>query len=151
VLELLPREFQHLSPAGRLDRGTEGLLLLTNDGDAAYRLTHPKFNIDKTYFVRINGRLSADNKKRLEDGIIVKGKRTSPSKIKDIRFLQDQTELKITIHEGRKRQVRRMFAQVGHKVIYLRRISQGPLKLGTMKKGEWRPLTSHEVEQIHKL
>ena len=140
-----------MSPVGRLDRDTEGLLLLTNDGDAAYRLTHPKFNIDKTYFVRITGRLSGDHKKRLENGIIMEGKRTAPSRIKDVKYFKDQTELMIIIHEGRKRQVRTMFDQIGHRVIHLKRIRQGPLNLGTMKTGEWRSLSPQEIDAIREI
>ena len=151
VLDLLPREFRHLAPAGRLDQDTEGLLLLTNDGDAAYRLTHPKFNVDKTYFVRISGRLEAAQKDRLEKGIMIEGKKTFPSRITDVKVLKDQTELMITIHEGRKRQIRIMFARIGHQVIYLKRIIQGPLVLGALKVGKWRSLTQKEMDSLRKL
>jgi 23S rRNA pseudouridine2605 synthase len=151
ILDLLPRKFQHLSPAGRLDRDTEGLLLLTNDGDVAYCLTHPKFNVDKTYFVRIRGKLTLDKTRRLERGIFIEGKRTAPAKIKNVRVLKDNTELKIIIHEGRKRQIRVMFATEGYKVIYLKRLLQGPLALGVLKKGEWRLLTRQEIESVRNI
>lgn len=150
ILDLLPGKFRHLSPAGRLDRDTEGLLLLTNDGDAAYRLTHPKFNVDKTYFARITGRLEEDRKKRLEQGVVIEGKKTSACRIKDVKVLKDKTELAITIHEGRKRQIRLMFASAGHKVIYLKRLAQGPLVLGALKIGQWRLLSQIEIEQLKK-
>lgn len=151
VLDLLPRKYQHLSPAGRLDRDTEGLLLLTNDGDTAFRLTHPKFNVDKTYFVRISGRLEMDIKSRVEKGVIINGKKTSSAKIKNVKLLRNQTELVITIHEGRKRQIRFMFAKVGHKVIYLKRLMQGPLMLGSLKIGKWRPLNQREIDSVTKI
>ena len=151
VLDLLPRKFHHLSPAGRLDRDTEGLLLLTNDGDTAYCLTHPKFNIEKTYFVRIRGRLLPDKKSRLERGIVIGGKRTAPAKIKNVRALKDNTELKMIIHEGRKRQIRVMFAKEGYKVIYLKRLMQGPLVLGASKKGAWRLLNRQEIESVRSI
>lgn len=151
ILNLLPRKYHHLSPAGRLDKETEGLLLLTNDGDVAYKLTHPKFNIDKTYFVRIRGRLLPDEKNRLEKGIVIEGKKTAPGRIKNVKTYKDKTELMMVIHEGRKRQVRMMFATTGHTVIYLKRLDQGPLSLGALKKGSWRLLSRREVDRITKI
>ena len=151
ILDLLPRKFYHLSPVGRLDRNTEGLLLLTNDGDTAYCLTHPKFNIEKTYFVCIRGKLLPDKKNRLERGVMIEGKKTAPAKIKNVRILKDKTELMIMIHEGRKRQIRIMFAKSGHKVIYLKRLVQGPLILGALKKGNWRLLNRQEIDRVTKL
>ena len=151
VLELLPGNLRHVAPAGRLDRETEGLLLLTNDGDVAYRLTHPKFNVDKTYFVRVSGRLDAAMKKNIERGIAVDGKMTAPAQIKDVLAHKDSTELTITIHEGRKRQIRIMFAKLGLKVVYLKRIQQGPLTLGALKTGAWRALSRQEIEQLKKI
>ncbi len=148
VFDLFPQIFQHLSPAGRLDKDTEGLLLFTNDGDVAYRLTHPKFNLDKTYFVQVSGRLEDINKQKLERGVMVEKKKTAPAKIKNVKVLKDRTELLMTIHEGRKRQIRLMFSSVGHKVKYLKRLSQGPLVLGTLKVGEWRSLTEGEVRKL---
>ncbi len=148
VLDLFPHNLQHLSPVGRLDKDTEGLLLLTNDGDVAYRLTHPKFNINKVYFVRVLGCLSLQNKKKLEKGIIIDGKKTAPAQIKNIKILKDRTDLLITIHEGRKRQIRLMFSCLGHKVIYLKRITQGTLALGNLKVGQWRRLTESERKKL---
>jgi len=151
VLDLLPRKFHHLSPVGRLDKDTEGLLLLTNDGDAAYRLTHPKFNIDKTYFVRISGQLESGPKNQVIGGVFIDGRKTAPAKIQNTKALKDKTELTITIHEGRKRQIRLMFIKIGHKVIYLKRVKQGPLVLGCLKKGMWRSLNRNEIDQVKKL
>ena len=151
VLDLLPRKFQHLSPVGRLDRDTEGLLLLTNDGDAAYQLTHPKFNVDKTYFVRVSGVLEIDKRKKVEGGVVIDGKRTAPAKIRNVKPLKNVTELMITIHEGRKRQVRFMFVKVGHRVVYLKRLIQGPLVLGGLKRGQWRLLDRQEIGKLKKI
>lgn len=151
VLDLLPKSFQHLVPVGRLDRDTEGLLLLTNDGDIAYKLTHPKFNIDKTYYVRMNGRLSDEEKKTLEQGIFIEGEKTAPAKIFEVKWRADESECKITIHEGKKRQIRIMFAKMGHKVTYLCRLKQGPLKLGNLPTGEHRRLRPDEVESLKKI
>lgn len=146
VFDLLPRQFSHLSPVGRLDKDTEGLLLLTNDGDAAYRLSHPRFGVDKTYCVKIAGLLTAQQKSKIEEGVFVEGRKTAPAGIKDIQFLKNQTQMKIVIHEGRKRQIRLMFAQMGQKVVYLKRLSQGPLSLGALKIGRWRELTKEEIK-----
>jgi len=151
VLQLIPKKFQHLSPVGRLDKDSEGLLLLTNDGDIAFCLTHPKFNIDKNYFVRILGRLDMESKKKMERGVMIDGKKTAPAQIKGVRLLKDKTELSITIHEGRKRQIRYMFAKLGHRVIYLKRLKQGPLVLGPLKKGAWRLLNKVEIDSVKKI
>ena len=151
VIDLLPQKFRHLSPVGRLDKDTEGLLLLTNDGDVAYQLTHPKFNVDKVYFVRILGRLGLDQKKLVQSGVYIDGKKTFPAKIRNVRPLKSQTELMITVHEGRKRQIRYMFAKVGCRVIYLKRLNQGPLTLGSLKKGMCRTLTKKEIMELQKL
>ena len=151
VIDLLPKTLKHLVPVGRLDKDTEGLLLLTNDGDTAYRLTHPKFDINKTYFVRILGKLDEGQKKILEGGIVLDHKKTSPARIEQIRILKDLTEFQISIHEGRNRQIRRMLAEAGHKVVYLKRVSQGPLKLGDLKTGLSRELNKEEIAALQKL
>ena len=148
VFDLLPKEFAHLVPVGRLDQDTQGLLLLSNDGDMVYRLTHPSFNIDKVYLVQILGKLDAENKAKIENGVMIDGQKTSPAKIKDLKFSRDKTELTITIHEGRKRQVRRMFEKFRLKVIYLKRLSQGPLSLGSLKVGQWRKLDQDEISLL---
>ena len=148
VFDLLPTEFRHLVPVGRLDKDTEGLLLLTNDGDLTYRLTHPSFDIDKTYRVTMTGTLDPKDKQALEKGVVIEGRRTAPAKIQDARRAGAGTEFTITIHEGRKRQIRLMVAHVGKKVIYLQRVTQGPLKLGELKVGCWRELTSKEIEAL---
>ena len=138
-------------PVGRLDKDTEGLLLLTNDGDLTYRLTHPSFDIDKTYRVRMTGTLEPQDRQALEKGVVIEGRRTAPAKIQDARRAGNNTEFLITIHEGRKRQVRLMVAHVGKKVIYLQRVAQGPLKLGDLKLGHWRELKNQEIQILHKI
>lgn len=148
VFELLPKQYAHLSPVGRLDKNTEGLLLFTNDGDMIFKLTHPKFHVDKTYFVKVAGKLDGETKLKVEKGVWLKGWKTAPAKIKNIRRLKDETMLNITIHEGRKRQIRLMFAKVKHKVMYLQRVSQGPLQLGVLKKGRFRVLKGKEIERL---
>ncbi len=141
VLDLLPERFKHLFPVGRLDKDTTGLLLLTNDGDLAYRLTHPSFEVEKTYQVILDKNLLAKDKSILESGITLEGKKTAACRI----LKTGATNFQITIHEGRKRQVRRMFCELGYEVIGLCRLRQGPLSLGGLKTGCWRFLNEDEV------
>jgi len=151
VYALIPKRLRHLSSVGRLDRDTEGLLLFTNDGDLAYKLTHPKFNVDKTYFVIVQGELELSKKKKIEKGMYLDGTRTAPAKIKNVKLKRNQTEFYITIHEGQKRQIRRMFAKIKHKVIYLKRVIQGPIVLGPIKLGKFRPLSEKEKRDLQNI
>ncbi|MCA9393164.1 MAG: rRNA pseudouridine synthase [Candidatus Omnitrophica bacterium] len=148
VFRLLPRKFHHLSPVGRLDKNTEGLLLLTNDGDTAYRLTHPKFRVEKTYIVQVEGEIKPPKIKRLINGVIIDDRKTARARVFRVRRGKESSEFFMTIHEGRKRQIRRMCEKVGHKVLNLKRIAQGPLQLGNLASGQWRPLTRTEVQLI---
>ena len=132
---------ERVYPVGRLDFDTEGLLLLTNDGDLMNKLLHPKFKIEKTYRAKIVGKISEENLNRLRAGIELEDGLTSPAKI----FLVTPSTVEITIHEGRNRQVRRMFAAVGHKVISLRRTKFAGLTLQGVKVGEFRRLTAEEI------
>ena len=151
VLDLLPPELRYLHPVGRLDKETEGLLLLTSDGELTHQLTHPRHEIDKIYFVRAVGSLSGSEKAQLERGIILGAEKTASAQIADLRFDGKNSEFLMTIHEGRKRQIRLMLGQLGHKVIYLKRVQQGPLSLRDLKIGTWRRLTSEEVDRLKKL
>jgi 23S rRNA pseudouridine2605 synthase len=150
ILDLLPKELHYLSPVGRLDKDSEGLLLLTNDGPWAYGLTHPKFHLDKTYVVKAKGKLSAANQDKLQKGIKIEDEKTAPCRISQVRYNDADTELQITIHEGKKRQIRRMLWAVGHKVFFLKRISIGPLSLGNLPLGQYRMLTQPEIESLKK-
>ena len=151
---------ERLYPVGRLDQDSYGLVLLTNDGDVAYVLTHPKFQIPKTYQVHVNGHLTDHKIHQLETGIELKDGLTSPAKIEllepedsayPVRLLEGEQLFNITIHEGRNRQVRRMCAHLNLAVINLTRHILGPLKLGRLRPGESRPLTSTEVTQLKQL
>ncbi|MDY4543590.1 MAG: pseudouridine synthase [Candidatus Ventricola sp.] len=142
-----------LYPVGRLDYDSEGLLLLTNDGALAQRLTHPSCEVDTVYLARVTGNPSNEAIDRLRRGVYMEGdeRRTYPA---DVRVVRDESlfsDILVTIHEGRNRQVRRMFDAVGHKVLLLRRVRFGPLELGSLRRGEWRELTAQEVEQLHRL
>lgn len=144
VMSLLPRQFQHLNPAGRLDRDTRGLILLTNDGELINALTHPRFKVEKVYAVRVDKGLEASDKVRLENGIMLDGRRTSPCSI----ALQGKNNLEVTLHEGRKRQIRKMFLKTGYRVVDLKRTREGFLRLGALGEGRWRFLTTEEVSML---
>ena len=134
---------------GRLDYDSEGLILLTNDGDLAYRMTHPKFEMDKTYHVVCSGTIDQRDISRLKSGITLDDGVTSPAGMNNVRIRKDgKSELDITIHEGRNRQVRRMIAAVGKDTLLLRRIKEGMLELGELKSGQWRFLTEQEIKAL---
>ncbi len=142
VLDFFPEDLKHLNPVGRLDKETTGLLLLTNDGDLAHRLTHPSFDVEKVYRVRLDRALGPADKKKLEKGVVLDGKSTLPCRIGG----RGAADIQVTIHEGRKRQIRRMFALLGYAVEELKRVRHGPLVLGDLKPGSWRRLTPHEIQ-----
>jgi len=151
VMDLL-KGFKHrVFPVGRLDKDTEGLLILTNDGEVTYRLTHPKHEVDKTYLAQVEGHVNESELKKLNKGVMLKDGMTSPSKSRILKFSQKGTLLEIKIHEGRKRQVRRMCLAIGHPVIHLKRIAIGKITLGGLKPGQWRFMTEPEIEYIKSL
>jgi pseudouridine synthase len=139
VMDLIP--YKGLFPVGRLDKDTEGLLILTNDGDLAYKLTHPKFEHEKEYYVELKEPITPLQIKKLEKGIELDGKKTAPCKI----LKHNKNKLNITLHEGRKRQIKRMFEKIGNKVIYLYRLRIGKLKLGSLKKGSYKIIDSNQI------
>jgi pseudouridine synthase len=145
VMDLLPSSMRHLAPVGRLDRDSEGLLLLTNDGHLAFQLTHPKFHADKTYLVRVKGELTKAKQAKMESGVVIEEQKTAPCRIREVKYNGTDTEFKITLNEGRKRQIRMMARSVGHHVVYLCRLSMGKLRLGDLPKGQWRILSKEEV------
>lgn len=151
VLDLLPKELKHLRPVGRLDKDTEGLLLFTNDGELANQLAHPSFDVDKTYLVRVRGKITPDEVRSLEAGVVIDDKKTAPSVVALIRAGDDNSEFQITIHEGRKHQVRLMCDAVAHPVVYLSRLSQGPLELGSLPRGEYRRLSEEEAMVLKRI
>ena len=136
---------KRLYPVGRLDQDTTGLILLTNDGELANRLMHPSYEVPRTYRAKVRGAVTEDDLRRLREGIELEDGRTAPAKAR--RVGQD---IELTIHEGRKRQVRRMLEAVGHPVVELERIALGPLRLQGLGRGEHRRLTPAEVETLWK-
>lgn len=148
IKELLPSLKKRIFPVGRLDYDSEGLLLLTNDGELAHRLAHPRYRVWKTYLVEVQGQPDSARISRLEKGIYLEGKKTAPAKIAQLRGSSKKTWLRVEIHEGRKREVRRMFESVGHRVLHLKRIGFGNLRLGKLKTGKWRFLSQREVSNL---
>ena len=140
-----------LYPVGRLDYDSEGLLLLTNDGDLTERMLHPSMEVDKTYLARVSNQVTPEEARQLERGVMVDGRKTARAKVHILSVQNLFTDMIITIHEGRNRQVRKMVEQVGHQVVMLRRIRFGPLKLGELPRGMWRPLTQEELDALKKL
>lgn len=151
VMSLLPEGAGRVYPVGRLDYDTEGLLLFTDDGDLAFRLTHPKSEIPKTYLVRIEGAIGDKELNRLRAGVELDGKLTGKSKVKVIETDKRYTKLHVTINEGRNRQVRRMFECVGKQVDFLKRIRIGDLGLGSLARGKVRRLSDEEVFYLSNL
>ncbi len=142
-----------LYPVGRLDYDSEGLLLLTNDGELAQRLTHPSCEVDKVYLARVTGNPSNEAIDKLRRGVYMEGdqRKTYPAQVRVVRDESLFSDIVVTIHEGRNRQVRRMFDAVGHKVLLLRRIRFGAVELGDLRRGEWRELTQEEIDALHRL
>lgn len=148
VLELAPPTKERLYPVGRLDQDSEGLMLLTNDGDIAHHLTHPRFEIPKTYEVKIGGRPTTKALQHLRRGVRLKEGYTSPAEVEIINHSDNATWLTITIHEGRNRQVRRMMERVGYTVQELIRVEFGPFTLSQLGRKKYYQLTQKEVEEL---
>ncbi len=148
VMELVADIDARLFPVGRLDYNTTGLLLMTNDGELAYRLTHPKHEVTKKYRATVAGVLSPERIAKLRRGVDIGGFVTSPAKVDVIRQNQRSAIVEIEIHEGKNRQVRKMFAAVGNNVQELERISIGEIRLGRTKPGHYRKLTREEIEYL---
>ncbi len=135
-------------PVGRLDFDSEGLLLLTNDGELAYRVMHPSSRIEKTYLVKVDGIIKEDKIEKLRKGVKIDGKIAVPVSVNLVKILKANSWIKITLHEGRKRQIRKMLQRVGHPVIRLIRIAIDGIKLGNLKPGQIRPLKREEIEEL---
>lgn len=150
VRRWLGRAAPRVFPVGRLDRNSTGLLLLTNDGELAYRLIHPRVGVAKVYRVEVRGHPSRRRLSELEQGIVLEGKRTLPCEIRVVRKLPRSTVLEVTLHEGRKRQIRLMMRAINHPVVSLERTALGPLKLGDLKRGSFRYLTKDEVAALER-
>lgn len=151
VLDLVSDIKERVYPIGRLDYETSGLLLLTNDGDLTYKLTHPKHEVDKTYVARVKGKLTKEEIERFKTGLKIEDYTTAPAKLKVIKYdeQRDSSLLEIKIHEGKNRQVRKMCKAINHPVLRLRRSAMGKIKIGDCEIGKYRYLTEDELSLIH--
>lgn len=150
VLDILKDVEERVYPVGRLDYETSGLLILTNDGDLTYKLTHPKHEVEKTYLAMVNGIISPEEKRRFENGLRIEDYTTAKAKLKIVKADEEKnySVCKITIHEGRNRQVRKMCKAIGHPVRNLRRIQMGRINIRGLEVGEYRNLTEDEVKYL---
>lgn len=150
VYNLMPPLMNRVFPVGRLDFDSEGLLLLTNDGELAHRLMHPRYGVKKVYRVKVKGVPETAKMRLLEKGIFLDGKKTAPSRVVILGSSTQAALIRIELTEGRKREVKRMFEAIGHPVLGLKRLQFADLKLGRLKRGQWRYLTSKEVASLKK-
>ncbi len=148
VMDLLPENIGRVFPVGRLDYATEGLLILTNDGDLAFRLTHPSTEIPKTYMAKIEGTLTEKDLNPIRSGVELDGVLTKKCRAHIVETNKNYTKVEITIKEGKNRQVRRMFEAIGKNVELLRRVSIGQLRLKGLDRGQVRPLTEQEISYL---
>lgn len=151
VMDLLKHLPARVYPVGRLDLDTEGALLLTNDGDLALRLTHPRYGAVKAYEVRVEGEPREDDLDKVRHGLFLEGRKTAPARVKVLRHGHRHASLKVEIHEGRKREIRKVFEAVGYPVTGLTRVDFAGLTVEDLKPGQWRYLRTAEVGRLRKL
>jgi pseudouridine synthase len=151
VMDLLGRQPARVFPVGRLDADSEGLLLLTNDGDLAFKLTHPRFEVKKVYLAEVEGGVEEADLEKLRRGIFLEGRRTAPAGVNVIRRGREKSLVRIEIHEGRKREIRKMFEALGHRTGRLVRTEFAGLGLAGLKPGRWRHLDRREVARLKSL
>lgn len=147
IMDLVP-DIPNLKPAGRLDKESEGLIIISNDGDFINKQTHPRYEKEKEYYVEILGKITKEDIKKLENGIQLENKKTSPAQVKILKTDDSKTYLTIQIHEGINRQIRKMFANIGFTIQYLKRIRIGKIKLNGLKTGYYRKLNNNEIYDI---
>jgi len=150
VVDLVRGVGERVYYVGRLDTDTEGLLILTNDGDLTQRLTHPRFKVERVYHALVRGVPREEELKRFEEGVVLEdGTKTQPAQAKILEDQGEQALLELVIREGKKHQVKRMFSAIGYEILYLKRVAMGPLKLDpALKPGQWRYLTEEEVKTL---
>jgi 23S rRNA pseudouridine2605 synthase len=149
VLDLLADIRERIYPVGRLDYDTSGLILLTNDGDFTYRLTHPRHEVNKIYTAEVEGIPTPEELNRFSKGLQIEDYTTAPAKIRILMQQNGNAELEVRIHEGKNRQVRKMCDAIGHPVIKLKRVAIGKVHLGELSEGQWRHLTENEIRALH--
>lgn len=151
VRDLLPPETPRVVPVGRLDYDTSGLLLLTDDGELAYRLTHPSFGVQKDYRVRVAGRIAGEHVQALREGVALGEYRTQPCRVRVVAAGKTASLLEMRLHEGRNRQIRRMLAALGYRVLALQRVRFGPITLGELAPGRTRFLSTRELKDLRRI
>jgi 23S rRNA pseudouridine2605 synthase len=151
ALDLIPKVSQRVYTVGRLDEASEGLLLMTNDGDLAFRLMHPRFNIDKSYLVQVAGNPTNDDLKQLLKGVWLSDGHVRARQVKRLKKQGASTWVKVVLNEGKNREIRRMLARLGHKVLHLKRTAIGPVLLGKMPRGKSRRMTLEELNALRRL
>jgi 23S rRNA pseudouridine2605 synthase len=150
AIDLVPQVSQRVYTVGRLDEASEGLLLLTNDGDLAFRLTHPRFGVEKTYLVQVAGHPSAEDLERLLKGVWLSDGHVKAREARRVKNQGESTWLRIVLNEGKNREIRRMLAKLGHKVLRLKRIAIGTVQLGNLKRGKARRLSQPEIASLRR-
>lgn len=151
VMDLLPKLAARVYPVGRLDAETDGVLLLTNDGETAHRLTHPRYGVPKVYEALVEGQAAEEDLDKVRRGLFLEGRRTAPARVRVLRRGSDWTLVGLEIHEGRKREIRKLLEAVGHRATKLRRVAFAGLTLEGLKPGQWRFLKNREIDRLRKL
>jgi 23S rRNA pseudouridine2605 synthase len=151
AIDLIPHVSQRVYTVGRLDEDSEGLLLLTNDGDLANRLMHPRFGVEKTYLVQVAGNPSAEDLQKLLTGVWLSEGQVRAQRVKRLKRQGESTWLRIVLNEGKNREIRRMLARLAHKVMRLKRIAIGPVQLGSLSKGKSRRLSGPEIAALRRV
>lgn len=148
VMDLIKGHSERIYPVGRLDYYSEGLLILTTDGDLANRITHPRNEITKTYIAKIEGEISESDLDKLRAGVVLDGVKTNKCRIKVVDYSNNETKMEVVISEGKNRQIRRMFETLNREVVFLKRVCIGDLRLRGLNRGESRPLTEAEINYL---
>jgi 23S rRNA pseudouridine2605 synthase len=148
VIDLVPHVSQRVYTVGRLDEDSEGLVLLTNDGDLANRLLHPRFGVEKTYHVLVAGRPTREDLQQLLKGVWLSDGHVRARRVKRLKNQGDSVWLEVVLNEGKNREIRRMLARLGHKVMRLRRLALGPVQLGRLRSGKARPIMGRELAAL---
>ena len=150
IMDLIDGIDNRVFPVGRLDYDSEGLLLLTNDGDFAFRLTHPSFQIEKKYIVKVEGKMVESELAVLRAGVVVDGVRYGKCRVKLLSFENNLSRMEVILTEGKNREIRNMFKAIGKEVVLLKRVAEGVVKLGGLKRGEYRQLRPEEINSFNK-
>lgn len=151
IMDLIPNLDRRVFPVGRLDYNSEGLLFLTNDGELTHKLTHPSFGIEKKYIVKVEGEMKESHLAVLRAGVVVDKVRYNKCKVRLLKFENNISKLEVVLNEGRNREIRNMFQAINKEVIFLKRTEMAGIKLGGLKRGEYRPLKEYEIEYLKKL